>query len=1531
MENNILRQISMNYKHVIIDEIALDGLEGIGLDLLWRRVEKRLSGELTEKLKTRYWKFIANHKSLSFYALPQPLPYLEIQDRFTIIDETSGHLKEPEDYLDGPYEYKPIENEYGSSIYYSKRVPVKNVANMSYADVIAKYGERLVVVASIEERWHALAPHMPMTCLSQMMPINYCLLELIGKSRDNGQMSVGKSNLHKIIKESKALFYNRKHLQDLDLIYLRNITQVIKGKGIKCLLIRLKRFHKPSVLTMPKIGMLHNVVEYLLQCPDYSERSELIVKRGILTQKQNRRLQKTVNIFNFEDRLITLEDGSKSKKAKITQKRKYICLSSKSDESSGSEEEPEVPLACQYKVGIGLMRQAYEQFLDAGLQGLTQVQLSHLLGIEFYTARAICRIFRMRNIVREYLEDKGKQRTARFIAVVSTAKMDKKYEEQRSQFLEYLGKCKVPPSETGQNIETQPQPCTTSDEEIPLKRMKMEKASKSDQASKSQKPVRSENKDDDVINKDIELTQGNEITEIKVLDGFENSKSLGSFNKNPTLRQLRFATGVLKVLNEKLCISGYMTLSSLASKEVNEPPMDTKALKSFIQKLVTDGHIKMYKIKWPGLQRYSVLICAHHIKMSDPLVQAKYKEICIRAAISKKVSAKKAELQDNNPSLPKVRRSYPRYMKIQKLHEFVINLAYFDYVEPESHSLPPGYVCVVDLFPEATVEFLINNLCSLAAVDMYQLITDDQLTLKLKDTPSNVYKALMKSKIIQNSLRLNLKVLAMLGLVQLISHETAHTSNTGLSNSSSFLFYVNRKAKILNTSGPWPKPNPEVEELTFNFESHEDVVKYWSHVYNISISTEINVSNRSKKQLKPPLRSAEEVHLYDTGERFGDGLGPCGFDSCFFMEIPRLWQTFYARPHKRVMTQKKAKTPKFEVIKKSKAKPIKVPKKRVIEKPPVVPLKRRRPDGTVKWSEREDLIITICKAAITIMSPNSQPGSLIVRNTVAKDLLSFYDVKKTKGLCHSRASSLDTNIPFNHEKQCIINEMRRRRDLVHKYEGLLKKLRLKYSTNMSKFINKARLPLMELVWIIMQVMRSKSYTQRMPCVAVSLNDFYNHFSITTLTANKQCNMYKVPENSQLKEAIMVTVMQTLDNELDSDTAKKIYATFKEYPEGALRIAVEQLRKCSAIAAKEKLFNNQFRKLDLDDIVQSSYKISVFYRRKWLCRLNSDFIDKLSEILSTVECKNEIKGTAEMNCASCELEACDIMEIESTTVPLITDVNGTPIGPGEMSALTIDTKYSLKTGTMRWKKKNNAVNVKELYEHPQLDASLEYVANCGIVKISETPNSDVNEDDEVIMHLKQKGAQGATFMELQDLFGYESKVLVEKLQKLESDKIIKRVGFYENVIILLEYIKEWSIKIGDDYVICTPWLRLQSGMKIEVFLKWTSVVMNTVFEKPGVSLAYISDKCEFITYRALQDICVFLQTNECVKLNVVIHPTPDLFSDDDVEPQFLDFNPYYDPQNILAFPTKNCLTKYSCLVKMVMNKYSEKTCEISEDM
>lgn len=95
MTENIQNCFSFNFKSIIIDEIALNGLEGVGLDFLWNRVGRRLSCTLTPKIICKFWKFLSSAKCVSFYNLDTPLPKIDVLDRFTIIDEETGQLLDP--------------------------------------------------------------------------------------------------------------------------------------------------------------------------------------------------------------------------------------------------------------------------------------------------------------------------------------------------------------------------------------------------------------------------------------------------------------------------------------------------------------------------------------------------------------------------------------------------------------------------------------------------------------------------------------------------------------------------------------------------------------------------------------------------------------------------------------------------------------------------------------------------------------------------------------------------------------------------------------------------------------------------------------------------------------------------------------------------------------------------------------------------------------------------------------------------------------------------------------------------------------------------------------------------------------------------------------------------------------------------------------------------------------------------------------------------------------------------------------------
>lgn len=94
MVDNVI-SFTLNLKEFIVDEIALEGLEGIGIDLLWRRLEARTSSPFSEKMQEKWWNFIINCESISIYEQPVPVQRIEIVDRYSLVNEETGYLADP--------------------------------------------------------------------------------------------------------------------------------------------------------------------------------------------------------------------------------------------------------------------------------------------------------------------------------------------------------------------------------------------------------------------------------------------------------------------------------------------------------------------------------------------------------------------------------------------------------------------------------------------------------------------------------------------------------------------------------------------------------------------------------------------------------------------------------------------------------------------------------------------------------------------------------------------------------------------------------------------------------------------------------------------------------------------------------------------------------------------------------------------------------------------------------------------------------------------------------------------------------------------------------------------------------------------------------------------------------------------------------------------------------------------------------------------------------------------------------------------
>lgn len=856
--------------------------------------------------------------------------------------------------------------------------------------------------------------------------------------------------------------------------------------------------------------------------------------------------------------------------------------------------------------------------------------------------------------------------------------MDIKYAEEKEKLLNYLDKSKVERKRKHSATNgTQPT-------DVPLKKIKEENEDTKEIDTANTKSLDKTSRNDEDM----------DITEVTLLDGLQNpnSKSLLKSKDNLTLRQLKYANGILKLLNEKLCISGYLTLSNMVAKEINQPPMVSKSIKAFIQKLVSDGYIKIYNVKWPGHEhRYSKLICAADVKSTDPVIIAKCKEIRLQA-IPKKIEIKK------KPSTPLQKfymfTNWPKYVKLQKLHEFLINFAYFKAVESKTQSFPNGFVLIAELIPTLTVHFVVSNISKPCITDaICSKVTADLLPLKLCEVPQDTYEVLLKSNSFKTTIKDNLKNLATLGLIQLVYYSSIPRPDYNNSSLFSFLVYVNRNAKILNTTGDWPRSDVDKSslEISHNFESFSDVQKYWEQVIYISIQTNIITDNKNnKKKLMPPVRLQDEVYKNDNGERYGDEMGPCGFDSIYFMEFPAP-KSIKTVPKKVIRPKKKVKVD----VKKAK-KTVKKTSRKLKQSSPILP--RLRKSSTFVWSEAEDMIICLCKIAASIMSPNPQVGSLRIKNLVAKDLIALGEQRKKAKLCHLRAKTLENDTVVMHNVECIINYVRRNKKLMQKYECLLRKIRLRCSTNWMRYINVARLAMLELVWTISQIIQSKSYTNKIGCIAKSYKEFHNSYTLTP-SATNQSNAFKFTDNATLKEAIVMSVMLSFRSSITYLLSKKIYSIFEIHPEGVLRVNIEQMRKSGMLAAKEKSSTASSGKQHFKNIVQSGYKISSLYQRKWNCRLNSSFADTLSNTLNVDFPQTNIKGSPEINCFMCEMQTLGMLDIVCATVPAITGDYGTNILQEEnMNAIDIETKFRLKSGTLAWRSNTNISKFSELFKN-----------------------------------------------------------------------------------------------------------------------------------------------------------------------------------------------------------------------------------------
>lgn len=171
---------------------------------------------------------------------------------------------------------------------------------------------------------------------------------------------------------------------------------------------------------------------------------------------------------------------------------------------------------------------------------------------------------------------------------------------------------------------------------------------------------------------------------------------------------------------------------------------------------------------------------------------------------------------------------------------------------------------------------------------------------------------------------------------------------------------------------------------------------------------------------------------------------------------------------------------------------------------------------------------------------------------------------------------------------------------------------------------------------------------------------------------------------------------------------------------------------------------------------------------------------------------------------------------------------------------------------------------------------------------------------------------------QDYTGQDSETITKNLHHLEAAQIVKRLGYFENIMVLTKFAKYWTLSLKDDNVIPVPYLTLNKQVRKDILLKWAGVILNKVFENPGCSILYIADSCDLLSTRSTQEICMFLEKCKCVNLYVMKAAKSNLFSEDDDIAELLDFNVYESVENIIVFPVRDSFTRFATLKQKIID-------------
>uniref|UniRef100_A0A8K9XY13 B-block binding subunit of TFIIIC domain-containing protein n=1 Tax=Oncorhynchus mykiss TaxID=8022 RepID=A0A8K9XY13_ONCMY len=460
---------------IVMDEVALEGLDGVTILSLWIRLEKRnpaFPRNLDPCTKEFIWKSLVSNHEVDFYELPQERADVVLVDRFADIDPDTGIQEASHwDRVDSYPVQILLEDKsgiQGSCVFFNERrnvTPIIRTTNLmpcvTVEDAFKRWGRKLVMVASQRLRFRVLIgdggdPDLKLTDHS------YCILERVGRARWQGELQ---RDLHSCSfkTDPRKMHYLRKSLTQNDLITMQShVLRLASGAQQHSILLLLKRFH---VDRRSKYDILMELTSNLLsEAPNHTAsmitlRDQLVrpLERTFKRMYQYMQAAKLVQVVikPVEHLNPTVGPCDTRRGTKVVARclklikpyvRKEVVEAEDDDDNDdddgGGANRKTVPTEGRI-MERDFLSQAYGIIVSCGTKGISQSALRARMCIGKLESRMICRLLERTDMIKGFMEDEGRQRTTKYLGHLHVDESDLLRhlvkEQERSERLRTVG------------------------------------------------------------------------------------------------------------------------------------------------------------------------------------------------------------------------------------------------------------------------------------------------------------------------------------------------------------------------------------------------------------------------------------------------------------------------------------------------------------------------------------------------------------------------------------------------------------------------------------------------------------------------------------------------------------------------------------------------------------------------------------------------------------------------------------------------------------------------------------------------------------------------------------------------------------------------------------------------------------------------------------------------------------------------------------------------------------------------------------